>query len=306
MMKQFFVICTTFSLLIACGFSNKPLEENDLAETDPKQFNDYWYQGKAEITSYKLEQARYGEIHNGTAVLVYVTEDFSKDKQVKLDYPGRAGDDAVKVMKLNTTKKFNTGIYPYSIMESVFTPVNRKDSPNTIKATASSQEWCGHSFTQLNLNDEGYKIQLNSYFESEGDQIKQLPKVWLENELWNLIRIDPAQLPVGKIKVIPSLVFQRLKHVEMEEVNAIARLDKSGGKNTFLLKFPSLNRELSIHFDDKFPYAINGWEESYQSGWGSSAKTLSTKATKMKSILSPYWSKNSVADSHLRKELGLE
>ena len=28
------------------------------------------------ISSYKLEQARYGEIRNGKAVLVYVTEDF--------------------------------------------------------------------------------------------------------------------------------------------------------------------------------------------------------------------------------------
>ena len=26
------------------------------------EFKDYWYSGEAEITSYKLEQARYGEI----------------------------------------------------------------------------------------------------------------------------------------------------------------------------------------------------------------------------------------------------
>jgi hypothetical protein len=40
-------------------------------------FKDYWYAGEAEITSYELEQARYGEIRKGHAVLIYVTEEFS-------------------------------------------------------------------------------------------------------------------------------------------------------------------------------------------------------------------------------------
>ena len=62
-------------------------------------FGAYWYQGKAEITSYTLEQARYGEIHSGHAVLVYVTEDFSRGKQVKLDRPQAAGAEAVKILK---------------------------------------------------------------------------------------------------------------------------------------------------------------------------------------------------------------
>ena len=41
-----------------------------------QEFKGYWYAGKAEVSSYKLEQARYGEIREGNAVLVYVTEDF--------------------------------------------------------------------------------------------------------------------------------------------------------------------------------------------------------------------------------------
>ncbi len=70
-----------------------------------KNFSDYWYQGKAEVSSYKLQQARYGALNEGSAVLIFVTEDFSKDKHVKLDNPAQAGDEAVKVMKLNLTKK---------------------------------------------------------------------------------------------------------------------------------------------------------------------------------------------------------
>ena len=49
------------------------------------QFKDYWYAGKAEITSYKLEQARYSELRDGKAVLVYVTEPFLPKAQVKSD-----------------------------------------------------------------------------------------------------------------------------------------------------------------------------------------------------------------------------
>ena len=32
-------------------------------------FKEYWYAGNAEITSYKLTQARYGELREGKAVL---------------------------------------------------------------------------------------------------------------------------------------------------------------------------------------------------------------------------------------------
>jgi len=55
-----------------------------------------------------LEQARYGEIHKGRAVTIFVTEPFSKSKQVKLDDYKAAGDDRANVMKLNMTKNFNT------------------------------------------------------------------------------------------------------------------------------------------------------------------------------------------------------
>ena len=39
-----------------------------------EQFQDYWYNHGAEISRYSLKQMRYGEIHDGDAVLVFVTE----------------------------------------------------------------------------------------------------------------------------------------------------------------------------------------------------------------------------------------
>src|SRR5690606_13528887 len=75
---------------------------------DFDQFGKYWFQGKAEISSFDLVQYRYGEAREGEAVMIFVTEDFSKKKHVKLDDPETAGNDAVKVLKLNKTKDFVT------------------------------------------------------------------------------------------------------------------------------------------------------------------------------------------------------
>ena len=37
----------------------------------------HWGDGKAELDRYALTQPRYGELRQGTAVLIFVTEDFS-------------------------------------------------------------------------------------------------------------------------------------------------------------------------------------------------------------------------------------
>ena len=50
-----------------------------------KEFKDYWYKGTAEITSYSLQQARYGEMRKGNAVMIFVTEPFLPGLQVKAD-----------------------------------------------------------------------------------------------------------------------------------------------------------------------------------------------------------------------------
>jgi hypothetical protein len=133
--------------LVSLGFSmcsapspSSNARVNRLVETD--EFKSYWYSGKAEISSYKLDQSRYGEQHDGSAVLVFVTEDFSNDKQVKLDNPEAAVADKISVLKMNFTKNFVTGIYPYSMMLSVFKSVSGNYT-HAMKATMSSQEWCG-------------------------------------------------------------------------------------------------------------------------------------------------------------------
>ncbi|WP_299365489.1 septum formation inhibitor Maf [Winogradskyella sp.] len=261
-----------------------------------QEFKDYWYAGEAEITSYKLEQARYGEMRDGSAVLVFVTEDFLPDAQVKAD---NYSESNIPVLKLNATKNFNTGIYPYSIMQSTFYPVANNE--HAIKVSASIQEWCGQVYTQLN-NRNDFEVMSHSYFQDEADQNFSIEKTWTENELWTKLRIDPKSLPTGELSLVPSLEFTRLRHKTIKAYNAFANLD--GG--VYTITYPELNRTLKISFDPEFPHEISGWEETTVNGYGGSAKTLTTKATKLESIKSAYWSKNNNADEGLRETLKLQ
>ncbi|MEM8484952.1 MAG: hypothetical protein AAF564_05360 [Bacteroidota bacterium] len=267
------------------------------------EFGDYWYQGEAELTSYTLEQSRYGEVREGTAMLIFVTEDFSKSKQVKLDYPSRAGDDKVSVLKLNATRNFTTGIYPYSMMSSVFTPIPGSEFPRTLKVATSSQEWCGHTFTQINRDSNKYHIEGRSYFESEGDQDVSLDAVMLEDEVWNAIRLDPELLPTGKFKMIPGTMIQRLDHMDFEIMDAEASMEEVGDNvMQYVIKYPVIQSTLHITFNKDFPHEIEGWEETRNVRSG----PRTTKATRNKRMMLAYWNHNNNADLPLRAELGLE
>ena len=300
-----FVYSTLLLALIACAPSNS----QEVSEEKLKDFNGYWYAGQAELTSFKLEQARYGEVHSGEAVLVFVTEPFSKKKQVKLDNWRDRSSDNVSVMKLNMTKIFLTGIYPYSMMMSTFTPVSSDKHPDSFKVTTSSQEWCGHTFMQLNLDDDKYDLKAFSYFESEGDVNVEVPNAILEDELWSRIRLNPESLPLGEVEIFPSTFYLRLKHRPFEVKKATAKLievesSEYGSTSHSSYEIVYDDRSLIIYFESSFPHKILGWEETYISGFGNPEK-LTTKAKRINTIMSAYWGKNSNKDRIIRKELGL-
>ncbi|MCW5520477.1 septum formation inhibitor Maf [Aureitalea sp. L0-47] len=262
------------------------------------EFKEYWYAGKAEITSYALSQERYGELREGTAVTVFVTEDFKPDKQVKSD---RYAKENIPVIKFNGTKKFLTGIYPYSIMTSVFNPV--QTDKHALKVANSVQEWCGQVYMQLN-NREEYEFTGHSYFESEGDQNLNLPKTWLEDEIWNRIRINPEELPTGDIEMIPSFEFLRLRHKEARAYEATASFKQGDSLSIYEIRYPSLGRDLVIYFNSSFPFEIEKWEET-NVGWRGTNESMTTTAKRIKRIRSAYWTKNSNSDTSLRDSLGL-
>jgi hypothetical protein len=286
--------------LIACsGIKNEKIKPvvKKIAKQKNKhsQFNKYWSQGKAEITSYRLTQVRYGELHQGNAIKIFVTENFLPNKQVKAD---TQDDQNIPILKLNSTKKFFTGIYPYSIMTSTFSPINKQQPP--IKISFSSQEWCGNTFIQLN-NHEDFEIDFYSYFESDYDRKESLKKSVVEDDLWNQLRISPDNMPLGKLEIIPSFEFLALHHKKIKSYKAKASLTTDTLYKKYTIEYIELDRTLKIVVDKYFPFGISSWEETLRSR----GEILSTKGERIKTILSAYWTKNGVQNTSERKELGL-
>lgn len=281
-------------------------EEGSVAVKDPfvlsEEFKNYWYAGKAELCSYHLQQARYGEIHEGNAITIFVTEDFSRSKQVKLDRPEDAGDDRLPAFKLNLVKKFNTGIYPYSMMLSVFSPVDLNNYPDAVKVTANVQEWCGITYMQLNRQGNKYHVASFSYFEEEGDKAENFEDCFPEDELWNLIRMAPEKLPVGEQKLLPGSLYTRMTHIPLQAQPANLSLKENGAENIYSIQYTAQQHTLNIHFEKNFPYKITSWDETFP---GFDGKLLTTTATLNKTMMSDYWRHHNNTDRVLREQLGL-
>lgn len=262
-----------------------------------KKYQDYWFQA-AEVSSFALTQQQYGQPRSGQAVLIYVTEPFLEGRAVK--YEGRGpGDQVVTVLKLNRMRNFLTGIYPYSLMTSVFTPYEPGYDVQPLKVTTSLQDWCGQSFYQLNQRDGGLTIQWRSYFQDPGDGEVAMTDFPVEDNIWNLIRLAPDGLPQGGCLMVPSFEFARLAHVPPGPQEVTCTTATKGDASTYTITYPKLGRVLAITYQTQFPHRILGWRErrSANAKW-TEAKLITTK-------IMPYWEQNQPADTKLRKELGL-
>ena len=299
-------------IVVYYGYSDLKSNENLVIFPKTQKFGEYWYQGKAELNRYDLQQVRYGEIHQGDAILIFVTEDFLKDEQVKYEHD-KCNSDFQSILKLNFNRRFYTGIYPYTLMTSTFFPIQSYEN-HAIKISSTAQEWCGHTYIQLNNRRNKFSIQLNSYFQNEGDKQYEIEKALLEDEIWTLIRVNPELLPVGEIEMIPGMQYVRLLHTEYKSEQAVAKkrevLDPDLSPNSLIqytIMYSNLSRSLKITFEKEFPYRILAWEESFKplAVNGNKSELMITKARRTNTLMLDYWNKNSVADSTYRYDLGI-
>jgi hypothetical protein len=177
----------------------------------------HWGDGRAEMNGYRLTQPRYGAPRAGTAVLIYVTEDFSDALRVKADPGKHPASEVYPVMKLNAVRHFQTGIYDYKVMTSTFARV----APGwpLAKVSVSSQEWCGNVYHQLLPRGERVAGVFHSYFDGEADGADDLPLPGggvFEDALPILLRgwegeyLKPGQ--TRTVPFLPSLFRARLEH----------------------------------------------------------------------------------------------
>lgn len=293
-------------LLVACGSSggppspsSAPASATDLDLPTPEafarahpHFDAYWTQGLAELTRFRLRQSRYGEVHDGEAVLIFVTEPFLPDLQVKHEH----GDlPSISVLKLNAYRRFYTGIYPYTITTSSFQPVAGGPA---LKVATSVQEWCGIAYAQLNRRAGHVQAVSHSYFQDEADQALQLPDVPFEDALWAKLRRDPESVPTGVTRMVPALHWLRLRHRDLRPYEAEVSLAREGDRQVLQVRYPQLGRRLRVAVDARFPHAVHSWEEVDDRG--------RTTAERTHAILTDYWNHNGVADAPYREALGLE
>lgn len=262
-----------------------------------------WGDGKAELSGYTVVTSRYGAPRNGQAVLIFVTEPMDRRNWIKDDAGDVPAAERVNVMKLNSILKFQTGIYPYSVMTSVFAPVDpvtpERFAP--AKVTMSAQEWCGHVYQRLLPGPQAFASELRSYFHADGDRDDTMntPTGTLyEDALLIQLRELDGPFAGGKSwsgTLVPSLWTQRKRHAPVEPVAASIRREDAVRDGRPVTRFILRYAKAMITYDVEKapPRRVLAWKSSE----GDDAKLLKT-------IRLPYWQLNAPGDERYLKDLG--
>ncbi|MFW6066962.1 MAG: hypothetical protein ACOC97_01390 [Myxococcota bacterium] len=322
------------ALLLACsreGGSDTTAAAQGATSWQPPEYGEafrvHWRDGKAELAGYDLRFPRYGEVREGTAVAVFVTEPFDSETRVKPEGPTPGRFEA---FKLNLTQDFATGVYDYNLMTSAFVQLEQVHgrSPGSLtKVSFTGQEWCGHAYQHALFDADGVRSVHHSYFEGEADGRDELsyPRDGFAEDgllLWARglagPRLDPGESVV--VPLLRSLTDVRLRHVPLvwdravlarkrgirtEEVPAgrfevevrTARVTRKAGEKTYPsgAAFEGSREEWTFYVERAFPHRLVRWTRSD----GIDARL--TGATRL-----PYWKRNGTKDVDLVRELGLE
>src|SRR6185295_11242817 len=150
-----------------------------------------------------------------------------------------------------------------------------------------------------------------------GDQKKNFPEnipdkigtggtsdnCWLEDELWNLIRIAPDRLPTGEQKILPGSLYTRMTHIPLAIQTATLSMKEEGDARIYTINYTTQQHTIKIRFEKKFPHKIVGWDETFP---GFDGKLLTTTAMLDKTLLTDYWNHHKNADRMMRKSLDLQ
>lgn len=268
----------------------------------------HWGDGRAELSGYRLSQPRYGAPRQGTAVLIYVTEEFSDSLRVKADPGQHPPSDVYPVLKLNAVRDFQTGIYDYNVMTSVFARV--ATGWPLAKVSFSSQEWCGQVYHQILPRGDTLKGTFHSYFDGEADGSDDLsipPGGVFEDALPILLRgFKGEYLKPGEsrtVPLLPSLLSARLEHKKLAWTQAtIARAAQTSSvrvpAGSFEVVTWTVTSEgrptLTFQFEAQAPYHLVRW-----------ASDGGEEALLLKSTRLAYWKLNTPGGESYLRELGL-
>jgi hypothetical protein len=294
-------------LTSACGGSKQLAAPEGPRSVPAEGFWQHWGDGNAELSGYQLSQPRYGEMRTGEAILITVTEEFTRAGRVKTN---GGHFDEFGVLKLNEVRHWQTGIYDYNVMTSTFLPLDgslRRGLPT--KVSFSSQEWCGHIWEQLRIDDSAAGRTQHSYFDGEADHYESLPIPeggYFADSMPLVTRgLVGDILQPGESTEVPwmrSTLNRRLLH----EPTLWGRATLSRGKTPQKITVPAgdfevekwtakdTKTETSWFIETDAPRRLIAWEVS-DGERGELTGSLRAK----------YWNQNAPGDEALRAKLGL-
>lgn len=267
-----------------------------LAADPPPEFWKQWGDGMAEVATYDLTMPRYGANRRGVAVAIFVTEPFSKSTRVKADPGKHPPSDQFPVMKLNLIKEFQTGIYDYSDMTSVFAALS--GNRGVTKISFSGQEWCGHVWQQFLFDDNAVRYTGHSYFDGEGDWSKtlELPAAGIaEDALFHWARgmTGPSLQPgeSRKVRMLMSAERSRFEHKPAAWINATLEHSKTPSANVYRAVLDT-GLTKTFHVETAGQRRIVEWKFSN----GEAGKLIASERLK-------YWELNKPGNEAILKKL---
>ena len=272
-----------------------------------------WGDGKAELSAFALTEPRYGAPRAGTAVLVFVTEDFSDSLRVKADPGKHPAGDVYPVVKLNAVRDFQTGIYDYNLMSSVFARADRlagDASGAVVKTSFSAQEWCGHVYQQWLRHGDKLDGVAHSYFDGEADQAPVLDYPaggLLEEALPIVLRgLRGDLLAPGErrtVPFLPSTMRARLSHRPQAWGHAtLTRSTETRPVSTALGKLDAFTITVDEPGGPTTTWTLEAAAPHRILAWSSPD---GESATLLGSARLPYWQLHDPGNESYLKQLGL-
>lgn len=193
-----------------------------------------WDDGLAEVAIYDAERVIYGEPRPHEEARILVSEPMDARQHVKAD-PPYEGKRILPVLKCNIFSRVETKNYPYHLMVSLF--IDRARPSRLVKATYSSQEWCGQTFKDLQFYRDPPRFSANSYW--DGQAIIDQPLEWDSNTLLEeqlAVSLRALNLEAGEemaIRLLPSQVSNRAPVPEpvAAVISRVERSDRLEGMN---------------------------------------------------------------------------
>jgi len=196
------------ALVFCAAFPFALLAQSQSEQRLPLPFlkNDAW-SGKAEIAIYRGQVQRYRSMREAKLALITVKEPWNLEEMVKAE---RTEPD-IWALKQNQVLDFQTGVYPYHQMNSVFWNVGNGDF---LKASMASTEWCGQTFKEAReLDNRSIELTWNSYWEGENRGMSRIPQPKEESGRLSLLYDElplavrsPRFTKVDELYVFPMLM----------------------------------------------------------------------------------------------------